>query len=306
MDSILELPAESYAYNLLAEHTLDSLDTQHIGEPVVLTCRESGAGRPVLLLPGLWSTSFAFRKLVQPLSREYRVILPDLYDPSRRVVLPSLNYRPEGLAPWIQKICEALHLEKPLVVAHGETGMAALLLALDQPALFGALLLVGTQVDLDPALHRKGVFLSRRRLRDWWAKRNFRDPFRAALKMLPYVNPTLASRQELRHLARLWTTLPRARLTAQVLGQTVHEDYRIAFWKTLLEFAAQGGRPAIPIKWIIGDRETHILPAHRDRLTQILPGMELIIAEHSSSDVHVERPEWLIELIRSLTTLVDA
>jgi pimeloyl-ACP methyl ester carboxylesterase len=104
---------------------------------------DKGTGPPLLLIHGLAGQMLNFtHSLLGPLARDFRVVILDR---------PGSGYslRPDDtLAPLpaqarvISRFCEALGLERPVVVGHSLGGAIALALALDHPDQVGGLALI--------------------------------------------------------------------------------------------------------------------------------------------------------------------
>ena len=104
---------------------------------------DEGSGPPLLLIHGLAGQVHNFaHSLLGRLAHDFRVVILDR---------PGSGYssRPnDALAPptaqarIISRFCEALGLERPLVVGHSLGGTVALALALDHPQQVGALALI--------------------------------------------------------------------------------------------------------------------------------------------------------------------
>jgi len=294
-ESIPELPAENHPYFLLPEQSL-SLPSGPDGQPQIkISYRQAGQGKPILLLPGLWTSAYTFRHLIEPLSGNFRLIMPDLIDPQANQVLPQADYRPERLADLIQNICEALELERPFVVAHAESGLACLWLGLSNPDCLGALIAIAPAVNLPALTGLKGRLLAHPWLVARRAQNGFKRPIQTAIGMLEYADPAVFCRQEIRELARRWTSLPGANLSARILAQTRTPLYRRGFLQKLI--ASPTSFP-VPLKLIFGQADRLATPAQGQKLNRMLPGSELLISEQGGAAVQVEEPKWLAKIIR--------
>lgn len=108
-----------------------------------LSVRDSGetdgaaAGKPALLLLHGWpQTSYAFRKLVDRLSAEYRLVIPDLRGLGASGLAPAGaagGYDVRTLAQDIRALVAALGLERPYLVGHDWGGLIGRRYALDWP-----------------------------------------------------------------------------------------------------------------------------------------------------------------------------
>ncbi|MBW2703111.1 MAG: alpha/beta hydrolase [Deltaproteobacteria bacterium] len=289
-----ELPSEEHNFFLHPNRRL-SLGPD---EPS-LTYQSAGRGSEILLLHGLWSTPYSFRHLLRPLSEQFRVILPDLFSPIRESQ-KSRPYDPAALAGLIDTIIKKTNLERPWLVAHGEAGLAGLWLALHQPERIAGLMIIGTAIKLPSSLRVRGWRLSRSGGVVRWAKRAFADPTKTALDMLDYADPAVASRQELRELARGWTHLPEALLRAQILT----ESLRPAFRKELLEklTAASGQTFPVPLKLVYGKADRVAVPEQGQALNRDFPGSEFMLSESSGGTVQIEQHQWLTAAITEAAT----
>lgn len=89
--------------------------------------REQGTGHPLIFLHGFCDSHELWKDFIQPFTRTYRVITPDLpgFGKSERLPLPfSIDQVADRLAEWIL----GLKLERSLVVGHSLGGYVALAL----------------------------------------------------------------------------------------------------------------------------------------------------------------------------------
>ena len=293
-ESIPELPAENHPFFLLPERSL-RISGSNGQSQIKLSYRQAGQGKPILLLPGLWTSAYTFRHLIEPLSGNFRLIMPDLIDPEANQVLPQADYRPERLADLIHNICKALELERPIVVAHAESGLACLLLGLNHPDCLGSLVAIATAVSLPALSGFKGRFMAHPWLVERRAQNGFKRPIQTAIGMLEYADSAVFCRQEIRELARRWANLPGANLSAKILAQTRTPLYRRGLMQKLM--AGQTSFP-VPLKLIFGQADSLATPAQGQKLNRLLPGSELLIAEQCAGAVQVEKPEWLAKIIQ--------
>jgi len=297
LDTLPELPSEAHPYFTLPARGLD-LPALPGGGPRRVAYRELGAGRPVLLLHGLWTTGFTFRGLFARLAAAgCRAIAPELTPADGEPLLPADDASPERLAELVADLIQALGLVTPTVVGHAELGLAGLRLALDRPQSVGTLIALGACTQLPAGARLRGFWLNRAGGAERWARRAFGDPTRAALDMPAYADPAVLSRQELRLLARGWASLPAARARARRLAQTLAPAYRRGVLAALQALAASGAGFPAALKLVHGERDPLAPPAQGLRLTQLLPGAELFVAERAGGAPQVELPEWTARII---------
>ncbi len=103
----------------------------------------AGEGPPLVLLHALGESAFDWRWVLPALARTHRVYVPDLpgFGYSAK---PSADYSPAFFARFVGAYLDALGLESPAVVGNSIGGLAALRLALSEPARVSALGLVAS------------------------------------------------------------------------------------------------------------------------------------------------------------------
>ena len=119
------------------------LEVQGLAGPVRLHLAEAGGGSPVLLLHGWPQHWWCWRKVIGRLRHRSRLLVPDLRGFGWSEA-PGRGYTPAGFAADAVGLLDAMGLARAHVVGHDWGGFAALLLALDQPARVGSLLLCST------------------------------------------------------------------------------------------------------------------------------------------------------------------
>ncbi|MBL9101293.1 MAG: alpha/beta fold hydrolase [Myxococcales bacterium] len=110
---------------------------------IVLGYSETGSGDPVVLLHGQGGRGDAWDLQAAALSREYRVVCPDLRGHGQSSVTPR-PYTMALLAADVAGLIRGLGLGACHVVGHSLGGMVALQLALDCPELVRSLALVNS------------------------------------------------------------------------------------------------------------------------------------------------------------------
>lgn len=113
---------------------VDGLPTRHL---------TAGEGPPLVLLHALGESALDWRWVLPALARTHRVYAVDLpgFGYSAK---PSAEYSPAFFARFVGAYLDALGLESPAVVGNSIGGLAALRLALSEPARVGALGLVAS------------------------------------------------------------------------------------------------------------------------------------------------------------------
>ena len=300
LENIPEFDVKEHPYFLLPKRKIELSPVPDLTRKLQLTYRQFGQGQSIVMLHGLWSSAYRFRHLIQPLSSQYRLILPELQDPDGMYTLPQINYSLETLAVLIAEICRALDLSRPVIVGEGESGLAGILLGLTQPEKISALVVISAVLSPSTKTKLKGWLLRLPFLTNRWAKNGFQRPQQAAMSMLDYADPSLFSRQEIRQLALSFRTWPRAKAKTQVLAQTLSTTYRQKLSQVIQEYQSTDKSFPVPLKLIYGKVASFASPEQGEMLRRLFPGAELFVDEHSAGGVHVENPEWTAKIIASL------
>jgi pimeloyl-ACP methyl ester carboxylesterase len=136
--------------SVLAAATLDWSAVAHAQPPVAaeqrlnrITIRTIGTGSPVVLIPGLASSTAVFDDVAAKIARDHRLILVQV---NGFAASPAASAPLEGLIPgavdelagWLA----ANRIQKPAVIGHSMGGLMAMMLAKRHPAAAGRLLIV--------------------------------------------------------------------------------------------------------------------------------------------------------------------
>ena len=108
---------------------------------VTLSYLDEGKGQPLVLLHGLCFTSSIWEKVIPRLSKEYRVIAPDLRGHGQSSV-PAPPYSTTQMANDIIGLLDALEIKKAAVFGHSLGGYITLAIAEKYPQRLSALSLV--------------------------------------------------------------------------------------------------------------------------------------------------------------------
>jgi pimeloyl-ACP methyl ester carboxylesterase len=100
----------------------------------------TGVGRPVLFIPGLFGSAFAFRNVAPQLAAEGRQVLTVEMLGTGASGRPSkADYSLTAQAGRIAAVMDTLHLRSAIIVAHAIAGSIALRLAVERPDLVSGL-----------------------------------------------------------------------------------------------------------------------------------------------------------------------
>ncbi len=300
LDNIKELPSRSHPFFLAPVRKIDLELSSGNPRNRILFYREMGTGAPILLLHGLWTTAYTFRYVLGEISKSNRVIVLEMFHPEENGRPPRDDYRPEYLKELYSSLCRSLGLVRPLLVAQAESGLGALLLAMEQPETLLGVITVDTCLHLTFGARLRGKWMQVNWLRNRWAKKNFAQPQQAACFMLGDDNPTDTSRQEIRQLAYRWSNFPQAQATSKILAQTLSPTYHQTFLQKLTQCLSSPEGFIVPVK-ILSGRSFGRLPRKiRENLSKPDKNIEVIDSPRLCGHLEVEASNRLCTLIASM------
>jgi pimeloyl-ACP methyl ester carboxylesterase len=110
---------------------------------------EAGQGFPLMLLHGLGASSFSWRENIDPLSRHYRVLAPDLPGHGRTPPTLVADFRLETLTRELLRLLDHHGVTRAALAGNSLGGSLTLLLARECPERFPALVLLAPAAALD-------------------------------------------------------------------------------------------------------------------------------------------------------------
>ncbi len=260
-----------------------------------VACHDRGTGRPLVFVHGALVNANLWRKVIEPLSRDFRCVVPDLPLGSHRLPLRAgADLSPPGLARLIADVIGELGLEDPVLIGNDTGGGLSQIVAANHPERLGGLVLTSCDAfdNFPPKAFRLLVRLAAGVpgvLQGALAPTRLRP-----VRRLPIAYGWLAKKPFDRRTADSYA-MPSA------ASAGVRRDTRAAFAgldpRHTLEAAqrmAGFDRPAL-IAWAREDR--FFPPAHAERLAEILPNARLEWVDDSYTFVSEDQPERLVELI---------
>ncbi len=141
-----------------SSRTARYLNLSRAGEndPVIICYEAAGDGTPILCVPGLGDTVWVWREIVPTLTSMHRVVAVEPRGHGRSSNPPG-KYTLAEMAGDIGAVASRLGLNRPVLIGHGLGARAALLLAIEQPRLPGALILIATGAAPAAKSVRRGV-----------------------------------------------------------------------------------------------------------------------------------------------------
>jgi pimeloyl-ACP methyl ester carboxylesterase len=266
-----ELPPKTHSFSTLARHTCEvALDGR---PPFTLSYVEAGAGPPLLLVHGLMTSAYSWRYIIEPLSKQYRVIALDLPGAGQSAAPSDLSQAPARMAEVLAAFIRALELERPYVVGNSLGGYVSLWLTLGQPELVSKLMVMHSPGFPELRLYALRAVLSlpgTAKLFAWYTRNH--EQF--ALDNVHYRDESLKSREETREYSR-WIAEPERR---ELFRRNLHETMNPWTMRTLPAAIAQaraaGKLPPLRLLW---SREDPLVsPALGPRYQALLPEAELV------------------------------
>jgi len=260
-----------------------------------VACHDRGTGRPLVFVHGALVNANLWRKVVEPLSRDFRCVVPDLPLGSHRLPLhPGADLSPPGLADLIANVIGELGLENPVLIGNDTGGGLCQIVAANHPETLGGLVLTSCDAfdNFPPKAFRPLVKLA---AGVPGVLQGVMAPMRLSpIRRAPIAYGWLAKKPFDRRTADSYA-MP---VTASA---GVRRDTRAAFAgldpRHTLDAAARlpaFDRPAL-IAWA---REDRFFPtAHAERLAEILPDARLEWIDDSYTFVSEDQPERLVDLI---------
>ncbi|MFP5351189.1 MAG: alpha/beta fold hydrolase [Actinomycetota bacterium] len=256
---------------------------------------EAGDGEPVILLHGLGATNSSMLTTLLDLSKDYRVIAPDLpgFGDSDK---PVRSYDPEFYARWLLKFLEALGIERAHVVGNSMGGRVAVETALAAP----------DRVDKIALLAPSSAFIKGRQYEQIV---RFLRPEMALLPLRLPRRTVVGSIKRLFHrperLADVWYqsaadefirvfSSPRGRIAFFSAARQIYLEQpygEAGFWDRLPELS----RPAL---FVWGERDWLVPAKFARHVERCLPDASSIVLEDCGHVPQYELPEQTHRLVR--------
>lgn len=254
---------------------------------------DEGSGEVLLLLHGMAGSSQTWRSVIKPLSRQFRVIAPDLPGHGESTK-PRSDYSLGAFAVLLRDLLDELGVTRATIVGHSLGGGVAMQFLYQHPDYAQRLILIGSG-GLGP-----DVGLTLRLLSAPGAE---------------LIMPIIAPRQVLAAGERVWSWLRKAGIEAP-RGEEIWRSYstfsdaptRQAFLRTLRSVVDYRGQAVsalnrlntkteLPIMAIWGDRDAIIPVKHAYAAQQARPDIRLEVLAGVGHFPQVERPAQVVELI---------
>jgi pimeloyl-ACP methyl ester carboxylesterase len=116
--------------------------------PVRIHYRDTGAGRPVVVLHGGWGYEiYPFDRQIDALAHDHRIVIPDRtgYGRSGPLAAQPVDFHHRAAGETFA-VLDALELDRPVLWGHSDGAVIALLMGLARPDRLGGLILEATHL----------------------------------------------------------------------------------------------------------------------------------------------------------------
>jgi len=248
-----------------------------------LACEDIGNGPPVVILHGLFGSSKNWRSVARALATGYRVLCVDLRNHGASPWADGMAYT--DMASDVRALITAKRLESPLLVGHSMGGKTAMVLALEDGAALGGLVVV----DIAPVAYgdRMTSYVAAMNGLDTAAVSTRSQAQRMMLQVLPDAGDVAFLLQNLvpRNEHFEW------RLNLAAIGAAIPE---------LSSFPAHLGNARFrgPTTLIRGTRSDYVTPPDLPHFAAMFPALQDCPIDGAGHWVHADRPAEFVAAVQ--------
>jgi len=252
-----------------------------------LSYEVTGDGTPLIVLHGLFGSARNWRGIARGLADRFRVFSLDLRNHGDSPWHPDMSY--EAMAGDVRSFIESHDIAGAAVLGHSMGGKAAMALALGEPHLVGALIVVDVApVTRPPELRAYTRAMAAVDLSQV-ARRADADRLLAPAIDDRRVRGFLVQNLAVRDGRAAW------RLNLDVIDREMETIG--GFPEPLL-----GRRYEGPVHFITGALSAYVRPEHRGVILRLFPATTLSVIAGAGHWVHADRPE---SFLRAVTRFLD-
>lgn len=254
---------------------------------------DEGQGEVILLIHGMAGSSQTWRSVIRPLSRNYRVVAPDLLGHGRSAK-PRSDYSLGAFAVSLRDLLDELGVAQATVVGHSLGGGVAMQFVYQHPDYARRLILIGSG-GLGPDVG--------------WTLRLLSAPGAELIMPIIAPPPVLAVGEKVRSLfGKMGIGSPRGAEIWNAYSSFSDAETRQAFLRTLRSVVDYRGQSVsalnrlhvkadLPTMAIWGDQDTIIPVDHGYAAQATRPDVRLEVLTGVGHFPQVERPTEVVELI---------
>jgi len=279
-------------------------DEQSHAQRVRVRYKTLGDGPPLVLVHGLMTSSYSWRFVLEPLSRHYRVFVPDLIGSGATDKPANLVYSVANVARFLAAYVRAIAKEPVYLVGNSLGGLYSVRALLDEGERL-ARRFVLMHAPGYPFLRTRalnvllGAPALGRGLASLVAQVSHRWPRAFVAKNVHYLRKDMMSEEECTEYGELFSTIEGARVFARIL----HESVDPAEHASIIEELRARKRAARPFPCptkILYARKDVMVPASFGPLYhEDIPGSELVWMDDASHFLQVDAPERTVDQIVS-------
>ena len=245
--------------------------------------RQFGAGRPVIILHGLFGLSDNWVSIGKRIATEFSVYIPDLRNHGQSAHSPTMNY--PAMTDDLLEFIEEHNLKNVILIGHSMGGKVAMNFALDHPDLIDQLIVI----DISPRRY---------------PSRNVHSDIINAMLSVHLEQVTSRSQVE----ALIQDTLPDIRIRQFILKNLYYRAPQKPAWRpdleaiqNNLEFIFDGipaGRKFLkPALFVRGGLSDYITPDDEKLIHEMFPNALIKTIPGATHWVHADAPKELCRLL---------
>ncbi|RMF90438.1 MAG: alpha/beta fold hydrolase [Methanobacteriota archaeon] len=256
-------------------------------EGVRLAYISKGRGEPLLLVHGITTYSFLWRRMIPGLAKRFKVIAPDLLGCGDSDKPPDRSYSISAQADLLARFLDALGIEKVHFTGHDIGGGIGQIFAVRYPERTTSLVLINT-IGYDywpvqpitsmriPILRELGMAALDRGFLRLLVRRGLYHKDRVTEELMDLFRAPLRTREGRRGFLRLAKSLDN---------------------RHLMDIAGDLKRMKTSTLIIRGDADPYLSPEISERLHRDIPGSKLIVIPTGGHFIQEDEPELLTEHI---------
>ena len=259
--------------------------------------RSKGDGEPILLLHGFPTSSYDWRRLLQPLSQYGKVIAPDLYGFGYTDTPKDPDYTLTGYESFLRDFLSAMGIGRFTLIGHDWGGVIALRYAIENPDSVSRLVIMDAALYPEWVEHQRtsrSYAIIRRMEKNGLVRMIVRNTIskKAVKRAIAPRTEKLVSEEDLAHYKFFFKRgLNAIRLYSKNHLQWIQENAPL--------LSARLKELRMPTLIIWGGEDPYFPPKTPDRLHSDIPGSTLQVLKSTGHWPFEENPEQIIELVTS-------
>lgn len=258
--------------------------------------KQLGAGRPIVLVHGLMTSSYSWRYVMKPLADRYRVLVPDLVGSGASEKPLDLRYSVDNVARALAAYVRATCDEPPYLVGNSLGGLYCLRALLADDALARRFVLMHSPGYPNVRMQLLHTLLEAEPLRAFatWLAHRHRRTF--VIRNQHYHRDDIITEELVSEYARPFETKDGARVFVRILRESLDPEEHAQIVAALrAKKAARAPFCETLILYAIED--VMVPPAFGPRYAEDIPGARLEWMRDTSHFLQVDSPEETVERI---------